>query len=122
MKIKEKILRRKEKRDRQGESCPERDWFRKMEPDDKIRYLSMILLDPVFVALLFYYLTGIPLNIVFSYVLVDAILLLWGRSTGIRRLKEIEEMEKMGDRMPIIRQKIQELKELEAEMKKSGNQ
>lgn len=122
MKIKEEFLRRKENVEEEDEICPERDWLRKMEPDDKFRYMSMLVLDPMFVALLFYYLTGIQLNILFIYVLVDVIIVIWCRGMEIKRLKKMKELEMMGDRMPIILQKIQELKELEAEIKKSGNQ
>lgn len=121
MTIKKKILSKKEKSEEQSESCPERDWFRKMQGIDKARFICMLLIDPAFVAIVSYYLTDMLFHVLLAYVLVDTLLVLWYRDMEIKRLSRIEELKNQGDRMPIIRQKIQELKEIEAEMKKSGN-
>lgn len=123
MEIKENILSKRENvaADEQRVICPEKEWFHRMRLDEKVHFIFMLLVDPALAIILFFYLTGVPFNILLGYVLVDVLLVLWCRDREIKRLKRIEEMRNQEDRMPIIRQKIQELKEIEAEMKRSGN-
>lgn len=88
---------------------------------DKICFTSMILIDPGLFIFFFYYLTGIILNIPLTYFILDIVIVIGWHISEKRRAAEYAQYE--GDRTEIIRQKIEELKEIEREMKaKNANQ
>lgn len=83
---------------------------------DRIRFVSMITLNPGIVVLFVYYVSTIELNIPLTYLITDAWIILWWWRKALKRKKQMEE-EKDIDRTEIIRRKIEELKATEERVK-----
>lgn len=115
MKKEENILRSKENVEK-DDKCPQQwRWIRELKGFDRICFSSMMMLDAGVIILIFYYATGIILNIPLTYLIIDVIIIKgWECSEQKRRAREAEYE---GDRTEIIRQKIEELKEIEREKK-----
>lgn len=96
----------------------EKEWFSSLSRYDKKIFICMLILDPLIVVIFFYYLTHTMMSIVLAYVVVDIALVKWQRDTQIKTLKYKAQREREGDRREILLRKIQELGEIEAEMKK----
>ena len=95
-------------------------WLRELKGYEKISFISMMVLDAPVLILLVHYATGIILNIPLTYLIVDILLLKsWEHSEAKKRAREAEYA---GDRTEIIRQKIEELKEIEREQKEIEKQ
>ena len=113
MKKEENVLRSKEKLVKENK-CPRSwQWIRKLKGYDRICFSSMMMLDAGVFILIFYYVTGIILNIPLTYLIIDILIIKgWEYSEQKRRARETEYE---GNRTEIIRQKIEELREIERE-------
>lgn len=86
---------------------------------DVIRLISMLIINPGVLVVLTFYLWAIELNLFFTYLIVDVIILIcW--VIGLRKRFRLENSRE--DRTEIIYQKIDELKKTEhkLEQEKSG--
>lgn len=117
MKKTKKFLRNREdgkKEDIRLEDCvPEECWYSMMPEYDRINLTSMVLIGPGVFILFFHYITGIILNIPLTYLIMDIFTVMCKRHFAIRRLKMLQEIARQGDRTDILRQKVEELKEIE---------
>lgn len=116
-----KILRNREKTQKEEplEDCiPEECWYRMMPKYGRLNLTSMILIGPGVFILFINYITGITLNIPLTYLIMDILIVMCKRHFEIRRIRELQEIARQGDRTEILRQKAQELREIERKMKK----
>lgn len=93
----------------------ERTWYRGLREEHKVQFLSMMIIDPIVVIFFFYYLTAHILSIPLTYLILDTIIY-WYWKKKDKEIKRLEELESQ-DRTAIIRQKIEELRVIEMEVK-----
>ena len=93
----------------------EREWYRGLREENKIQFLSMMVLDPIILIFFMYYLTAHMICIPLTYLVLDYFIYKWWKKTDAEE-KRMIELEKE-DRSEIIRQKIEELRVMEIEMK-----
>lgn len=86
---------------------------------DLIRLASMLMLNPGVVILFVYYISGIELNFFLTYLLVDALILLWWWLEATKNKNWLEAAESEEEQKAILRRKIEELKAIEEEKRQS---
>lgn len=118
-----KILRKEENKIWRSWMVRKQKWSVMMFQNhyEKISFTSMMLLDPIVVVLLLYYLTGILFSYILAYLLIDTFIYIWWQERAEKRIREEEMLREQGDRTEIIRQKIEELKEIERQIKEEQN-
>lgn len=109
---KKKILRKEECKKKKAPESIE-DMMNAYDKDSrKIYLLSMLLMDPGILILFVYYFSGVELNILITYLVLDILIYkLWKKREDKLLKEEQEEMD--GEKIKILRQKIAELQEID---------
>lgn len=94
--MEENILRLEEKTEISQKLPPKERWYREMSKESKKDFYGQLLVFPLMVFVTFFVMTGVPFNILFIYLISDIVVFCICRSDEVKRLEELDRIERMG--------------------------